>query len=383
MKILQATPGYPPLIGGVENSVHEVVKRLRALGHEVIVVTSDEPPVGSEITNHIYRVPVLLKMKGEWGDIPFCPTIFELLRKLDIDIAHTYTPRKFFAESLAIFRMLSRKKFPFIVSVRLINKSLPPFLCAISDVYRKSVERLMFKSAKKVVVQTEANKDILMKECGVRANKIEIIPNGVDTEMFNPSFVNGEHFRQKCRINEEKVVLFVGRLTSQKGLEYLMEAMPLVTREIPNVKLVIAGEGPLKNFLTELCRKLKISSNVIFLGSLLHDDMPRLFAISDVFVLPSLSESFPNALLEAMAMKKAVVVTKVGVAPEILKNRDTGVLIEPGKSDELAREIVQILSNDDLAKHIGKKARKLVQVKFSWDRVVEQTLMLYEKVLSN
>jgi len=191
-------------------------------------------------------------LQGSWGDLIFCPSILSALRKIPFEIVHTHTPRKLFAEFVAFHKLLSRSKFPYVVSVRLLNTSLTPLLDAFSNIYRKTVEKTLFKQAEKVVVQTKANKTFLVKDCGIEAEKIEIIPNAVDTSLFDPNLFDPYQIRKKHNVNGGKIVLFAGRLTTQKGLEYLLRAIPLIRKEIPHVKLLIIGTGPQERSLKDL-----------------------------------------------------------------------------------------------------------------------------------
>lgn len=383
MRILQLSPVYPPEIGGVQNSVYEVTERMRSLGHQVTVITVRGDSAKRETKDYsldgVRRIPAFLLTKGDWGEIKFSPTILRELSKVDFDIAHVHTPRKLFAESLTFYRLIAKRKFPFVVSVRLINMSLPPFLRAINSIYRNTIESLVFRSAARVVVQSKAYKSFLMNACRLDENKFVMIPNGVDTTFFNPSPESRKN-QQGVFDSNKKVILFVGRLVSQKGLEFLLRALRGIGKQEPKIRLVVVGEGPLRSHFVKRAKNLQISSKVRFLGAVPHKEMPKIYSESDIFVMPSLSESFPNVLLEAMAMKKPIVSTRVGVAPEILKDRETALLVSPREVLELERAILRLLSNEPLALSLGENARKLAE-NYSWDSVVTKTLSMYEDIL--
>jgi len=188
--------------------------------------------------------------------------------------------------------------------------------------------------------------------------------------------------KTKLGIEDKKTVLFAGRLTEQKGVQYLLHAIPKIRRVVADVKFLIVGDGPIEDFLRSEAKRLGVDSDVIFLGRITHDLMPEFYSMADVFVLPSLSESFPNTMLEAMAMEKPAVMTRVGVAPEILENYETAVLVQPAEPEELADALVDLLSNETLSRKLGRSACELVHREYSWDHVVDQTLDLYEEVLS-
>jgi glycosyltransferase involved in cell wall biosynthesis len=380
MKILQVTPGYPPNLGGVENSVYELVQRLRKLNHDVGVVTAGISSVG--VKDNVWRLPVTLKFGRDWGDLLMCASLMKTLREIPFDVIHAHTPRKLFAENVALFKLLSRRKFPYIVSIRLLNTSLTGFWNGLLNVYQQSIERFVLKYATYVVVQTQENKDFCIKKFGIPSEKIEIIPNGINLNFFNPNDISTVDVRQKYNVEDKKVILFAGRLTGQKGVPYLLRAVQTVIKTIPNVVLLIAGDGPEIQLFRRLTLALGLRQNVVFLGKIKHEEMPELYSIANVFVLPSLSESFPNSMLEAMAMRNPMVITRVGVVPEILENYRTAILVEPADSSELANAIVELLTDTALAEKLGSRARDLVCKKFTWEPVVEQTLNLYEAALN-
>jgi len=379
MRILQVTSGYPPILGGVEYSVFELVRRLRRLDHDVRVVTAGLTEIG--LRDGVWRLPTL-KIERSWGDVLFCPSILTALRKTPFDVVHAHTPRKLFAEAVAFYRLLSKKKFPYIVSVRLINTSLTGFPAALANAYHSTIERAVLQNAKYVIVQTKANKQYAIHNYGISPEKIEILPNAVDTELYDPSRFRREETRRKYSVEDNRVALFVGRLTTQKGLTYLLHAIPLVKRALPDVKFLVVGEGPEEEPLKREAARLGISSHIVFVGKVSHESIAEIYSIADVFVLPSLSESFSNVMLEAMAMQCPSIITKVGVASEILEDHKTAVLIEPRESEELASKIVELLTDRALANDLGFEARELVRKNYSWESIVKQSLSLYEKAIN-
>lgn len=379
MRILQVTSGFPPELGGVESSVYELVRRLRVLNHEVRVITGGITEIG--LKDGVWRLPTL-HIERSWGDLCFCPSILNALRKTPFDVVHAHTPRKLFAEAVAFYKLLSKRKFPYIVSIRLVNTSLPGFTAALANVYQNTVGRAVLQRAKYVVVQTKANRQHLAQNYRIDPEKIEILPNAVDTEFFDPSSFRATEIKKKYSVEDNRVVLFAGRLTTQKGLNYLLGAIPSIIKALPDVKLFIVGEGPEEVTLKREAARLGVSSNIVFIGKVSHEEMPELYSVADVFVSPSLSESFSNVMLEAMAMQNPLVITKVGVAPEILEDYKTALLIQPADSRTLASKIIELLMNPALSRSLGRKAREFVRREYSWELVVNRSLRLYEKALN-
>lgn len=380
MRVLEVTSGYPPVPGGVENSVYELVTRLRALNHDVRVITAGVTSRGLE--DRVWRLPIALKVEKSWGDIFFCPSILRAIDKTPFELVHAHTPRKLFAEAVSLYKLLSRRKFPYIVSIRLLNASLPGFARGFATVYQKLVEQNVFRNAKYVIVQTKANRQFIIEKCGVEPDRIHIVPNAVDIRVFDPDSIDAQEIRRKHGLEEGKIVLFVGRLTGQKGLTDLLHAIPSIERIVPSVRFLIAGSGPQEELLKREAAMMQTRSRVVFIGNVKHEKIHELYSVADVFVLPSLSESFPNAMLEAMAMRNPVVTTRVGVAPEILENRETGLLIKPGDAVGLAEAITELLTDQNLSRKIGQKALELVRANYSWEKIVDQTLILYKAALN-
>jgi glycosyltransferase involved in cell wall biosynthesis len=178
----------------------------------------------------------------------------------------------------------------------------------------------------------------------------------------------------------DRVILAVGRLHRQKGYDYLIRALATVKREIPTVKLLIAGEGEEKNNLKNLVKSLDLSKEVILAG--LCREVEKLFNFTKLFVLPSLWEGMPNAVLEAMAAAKPVVATRVGGVPELVIDGETGILVPPEDPESLARAIVKLLRHTAQANSMGNAGRERVQEHFSVTEMVTKTDRLYQELLN-
>ncbi|MEA3485992.1 MAG: glycosyltransferase family 4 protein, partial [Candidatus Aerophobetes bacterium] len=172
--------------------------------------------------------------------------------------------------------------------------------------------------------------------------KIKVVPNGVNTDQFEP--VNKEKQRrwiENCfdvDLSSDLNIINVGRLSREKGLRYLIESLRYLDK---NTKLFIVGDGSEKNNLKRLVEKLDLENNVIFMGKLTHDELPKILNAMDVFVLPAISmEGFSNSMLEAMACGLPVVTTPIGAGPEVIKE-EIGVVVEPKNPKKLADGIIK------------------------------------------
>ncbi|EMR74202.1 glycosyltransferase [Thaumarchaeota archaeon SCGC AB-539-E09] len=203
----------------------------------------------------------------------------------------------------------------------------------------------------------------------------------MDSEVFNSDRYDQELLKKRYGLEGRKIVLFVGRLTAQKGLDHLISAIPPIQMAIPESIFLIVGDGPLMNMLRDKSHTMGIENSIKFLGQVEHMNLPELYAMSDMFILPSLSESFPNTMLEAMAMKKPMVISRVGVAPEILRHFKDAILIEPANKDEIMKSIGAILTDAVLSKKLSRNAHELVIREFSWEKVIDKTLEIYRDSL--
>jgi len=222
-------------------------------------------------------------------------------------------------------------------------------------------------------------------DCGFAEARIEIIPNGVDTNRYVPLSHKAKlSMREKLGLPiDEKLVIFVGRLHPVKGLDTLLYAWQKVSQsiEIDRARLLIVGEGPEEPFLRQLVSQLGLEATTLFLGR--RDNVVKYLQSTDVLVLPSLSEGLPNALLEAMACGLAAVATNVGGSNDVINNLENGVLIHPRDPKALSDALLTLLNDKKLADRLGQEARKTIEERYSLDQVVNQYMRLYQSLVSD
>ena len=244
----------------------------------------------------------------------------------------------------------------------------------------KSLQRKVLKNCDICTVNSEATKNEVIKRFPEYKNKIRVIPMGVDTKLFSPRNVKSE-FKQ---YSHQKIILFVGRLNEQKGIEYLIKAISLVNKQIKNAKLLIIGYGEYKNEMGKLADSLNLS-NVEFLGSIPHRKLIDYYNLADVFVLPAVTSKIGTegqglVLLEAMACGTAVIGTDTGGIKFIVKNNENGLLARERDENDLAENIVKVLSNNKLKQKLSKNGIKFVKDNYSWDIIVKTFDRLYNEL---
>ena len=211
---------------------------------------------------------------------------------------------------------------------------------------------------------------------GIKTQMIETVYNGIDTARFDPA-TSGVKLRQELAIENDFVVLYVGRLAWNKGLQYLVESMRVVRREIPNSKLLICGRGRLEPQLREQVESSGLEKVTVFLGMVPDEMLPQYYACSDVVVAPSIFEPFGLVPLEAMSMRKPVVACSVGGIPEAVQDGRTGLLVPPRDSAAIAGAVVSLANDLALAQSLGLNGRRLVEERFTLREMALKTRRCY------
>jgi glycosyltransferase involved in cell wall biosynthesis len=225
-------------------------------------------------------------------------------------------------------------------------------------------QQLAYRAAHAVVANSGAARAQLERE-QVPADRLRLIPNGLDPAGFRPA-------APRAAIRE---IVTVANLRPEKGHDTLLAAAPRILASHPDVTFTFAGGGPRRDALETLTRALSLTDRVRFLGEC--RDVPSVLAGADLFVLPSRSEAFPNAVLEAMAAGLPVVATDVGGIPEIVRNGENGVLVRPDDADALADAVIGLMNRPTHAAALGRAARADVERHYTLDRMVEAFEHLY------
>ncbi|MFH0910884.1 MAG: glycosyltransferase family 4 protein [Planctomycetota bacterium] len=217
------------------------------------------------------------------------------------------------------------------------------------------------------------------RAAGLDLDRVRLVPDGVDTARFRPGLV-GSAVRAEAGIPPgAPVAVSVGRLEPVKGHRYLLEATALLSRTHPDLCLVAAGDGTLREELKAQAAALGIADRVRFLG--VRRDIPAVLAAGDVYVLPSVgSEGSSRATLEAMAMAKPVVASAVGMLPDIVREGETGFLVPPGSPEALAERLGRLLDNPEARLAFGRRARAWVEEEFDERLFARRIRKLYEEV---
>jgi len=201
----------------------------------------------------------------------------------------------------------------------------------------------------------------------------EIIPMGVSITKYSKERTSGD-IRRRFKV-KDKLLLFVGRITEKKGVEYLIRAMPDVLKAFPHTKLLIVGEGDLRDQLQRLSFQLHLQDAISFTGSIPHEELPSYFASADIFIGPSIvaesgdTEGLGVVFLEALAAGCAVVASNVGGISDVIIHEKTGLLVEQKNPNQIAQAIIRLIEDDNLRKRLIENGQQHVENNFDWDKI--------------
>jgi glycosyltransferase involved in cell wall biosynthesis len=403
---------YPPqLVGGLGTYAEYITREYVDLGHDVSVFTLNN---GGLKTREIMRGvevhrPQIADASNIWpffvvDDLKKWGTNLKLFN--DIFIYNILSATKF------INGLIKKEKYNFdIVCVHdwlgsiagLVIKNetkIPVVFHTHSTEWGRSsgqgsevvshLENAMAENSDKIITVSYAMKEDLSKH-GWQSSKISVVWNGVDAKRYDPSNVpqqDIDQIRKKYDIPTDwNMLLFVGRLAWVKGVRNLLQAMPMVLKEFPNTKLVILGRGEEQGDIEETADRMNIKDNIVYRFDFVSEQERILYyAASDVCVFPSTYEPFGIVSLEAMAMEKPVVVGArgvVGFKEQIVNGGpdQNGVHVNGEDPADIAWGIMQTLRDPVKAKNWGENGRRRVLEYFTWQKVAEQTIKIYESLL--
>lgn len=362
MKVLQVLPELN--VGGVETGTVDLAKWLVNNGHEAVVV-SDGGRLVKQLENcgiKHYQVPI--GKKSIFSIVPSVKTLIGIIKKEDVDIVH------------------ARSRIPALIAFFAARAAKKVFITTAHGYYRKHVLSGVMGWGKFVIVASNVMARHMMENFKVPFDRIRLVPRGVDLSRYPFD----AEITKKTGVNSA-VIGMIGRITPLKGHTYFLKAAASVSRTIPYLKVIIVGDVPkgkerYKEELKLLTRRLGIANNVEFAGH--SDDVGRILKGLDALVLASVvPEGFGRVVIEAQAMGVPVVATRVGGVVDIIEDGSNGVLVYPKDSASLADGIQKVLRDRQLAQRLATQARKIVEEKFTLEKMCRDTLKIYEEALNS
>ncbi|MDD5465756.1 MAG: glycosyltransferase family 4 protein [Candidatus Omnitrophica bacterium] len=350
-------------VGGVTSYLYTLSGGLKQRGHNIYLASS-----GGELTEKfiglgVKHIRVPLRTKNEISPkIIF--SYFKLkkeAKKFNLDLVHSNS-----RTTQVLGNLLSR-------SLNIAHV----FTC--HGFFKPKLSRLLFPYWGQAVIAISSEvKEHLIADLKVNAKIISVINNGIDTDNFG-DFSARDALRKDLGINDVLLAGIVARLSDVKGHIYLIRAMRKVIEIFPTAKLLIIGEGKMKNALNKEVDALAIKENVLFIPE--AGNTRGMLSAMDVFVMPSLQEGLGLALMEAMAQGLAVIGSSVGGIKTLIRNEVNGLLVGPADVEGLARAIIRLFRDRKLARNLGENARKFIIENFSKEKMVAATEGVYKKCL--
>jgi starch synthase len=246
-------------------------------------------------------------------------------------------------------------------------------------------EKLLWSTADRLLAVSQALRNDLVDSCGLDSNRIRIVYNGVDTEVFHPKPAPTSPLPLASL--DKKIILYVGHFGLRKGLFFLIRAMKKVKKEVPDSHLICIGGVPkwlgkvdYWGILRNEVSLNDVEDSVTILDRVKQRELADYYVAARVFALPSYYESFPKAIVEAMACGLPVVATSSGGIPELVDDGVTGTLVPFGSVESLAKALVETLSDESHSRAMGLRGRQKVERMFTWKAVSERVKSAYEEL---
>lgn len=371
MRLLFVTQDFPPDVGGIQTYCWELAPRLaEKVDHFDLVAPSrpDDTHTDAALAFPVHRLPIrpdLLVLRA----LPF---IVRRARRQEIDVAFHVQ----WQTALASYLSRLATGFPRRVAVTLHGKdtvfnpfSVPPLASAYEYLRRTAIG-----NADQVLPVSRFLAD-RARTLGARDEQITVVHNATNPNVFYPDY--DEALANEVGVQDRPVVISTGRLVRKKGFDTAIRAIRRVKEDIPDVLLLIAGEGPQEEALRTLVTTLDLNENIRFLGNVEQETLRKYYSLADVFLMagrrePGDVEGFGLVYLEANACGTPVVGARVGGVPDAVWHEETGLLVPPDDPEATANALRRLLSNPDLAERLGARGRERVRTEANWDHVADR-----------
>lgn len=387
MKILMLTWEYPPrIVGGIARVVHDLSHKLVKDGHEVTVVTYKEGDA-LEFENDkgvkVYRVQNYMIHPNNFTDW-IMQLNFSLTAKATqiineqgaFDCIHAH-------DWLVAYSAKTLKdafQIPIVSTIHATESGRNSGIHDDIQRYINDTEWLLTFESTEVIVNSNYMKCELQRLFGLPFEKINVIPNGINLNNFT-GIERDYDFRRKYAMDNEKIILYIGRLVYEKGIQHLISAMPKIIEGYNDTKLIIGGKGGMYDELKEQAKALGIENKVYFTGYLNSKEVQKMYKCADVAVFPSTYEPFGIVALEAMLAGVPTVVSDIGGLNEIVEHGVNGMKSYAGNGNSIADSVLSLLYNHQLCNNITKNAKNKVKQEFNWNKISEETHYVYEKAI--
>lgn len=362
--------------GGGERTFLQLIEQLPREKYNIYIATTPVRAFSEILTKkNIAYFPLDLTKRFSWKTLK---TLLRIISENNIDIVHSQGGRVDFYTRLASKILRSK--------IKVVNTIAMPVEGYDAGFLKKAVycfiDRFFERYVDRFIVVSKSLQTVLESNHKIPGEKIALVYNGIELDKYQDETSEESSCKLKKEFDIDKNVSLVGaigRIVWQKGFEYLVEAVPAILKECPEVRFVVIGDGPLKKELVEKSRKLKIKDKIIFTG--FRTDIKEALASIDILVMPSLKEGFPMVTLEAMAMAKPIIAADIDGIREQIEHQGNGLLVSPENPLILARAVISLLNNREEAMKLGMTAKKTVEDYFSVDKMARETESVYRDLL--
>ena len=380
---------FPPSGGGEATYVSGLANGLTKMGHEVTLLTPHDPHVGA--SDRAFRIvpigPGRPPLRGAGFLSEVGAKVSSLARGGQVDVVHV-------AFDYPTFFVRLDRTVPCVATVHHLHKvealSMLPFqanalqkgILLLKGSILTSLEGSLVRQCSAVIAVSRFTAESVRRHLAVKAGRISLVQNGIDASEFEDG--NPERFRREFPRLGEKIVLFVGRLERSKGLDYLIPAFASVNSRVEGATLAIVGSGS-ESYVNELkarARAVGVGDRVFFTGRISQRLLVDAYAASSLVVLPSLMEGFGLTVLQSMAAGKPCVATRVGAIPEIVRDGESGLLVNPADPRELGDAIARVLLDPGLATALGRKGKETVRSDYTLETMVRRTVEVYKGLMA-
>ena len=387
MKILMLTWEYPPrVVGGIARVVHDLSRTLLKDGHDVTVVTykdGDAPYFEDDKGVKVYRVDNYMINPNNFIDW-IMQLNFNLIAKANeiiaeqgnFDVIHAHD----WLVAYAAKTLKNSYNIPIVATIHATEAGRNSGIHDETQRYINDTEWMLTYEASEVIVNSNYMKNELQRLFGLPYEKINVVPNGVNLNLFN-GVERDYTFRRRFAMDNEKIILFMGRLVYEKGVQHLISAMPKILNGYHDSKLVICGKGGMLDELQAQVNAMGIANKVYFAGYMNGKDVQKMYKAADISVFPSTYEPFGIVALEAMLSENPVVVSDIGGLNEIVQHRETGMKSYCGNPNSIADSILELLYDHKLCADITKKAKNKVRNEYNWSKIAQDTHFTYQKAI--
>ena len=387
MKILMLTWEYPPrVVGGIARVVYDLSRTLLKDGHDVTVVTyreGDAPYFEDDKGVKVYRVDNYMINPNNFIDW-IMQLNFNLVAKANeiiakegnFDVIHAHD----WLVTYAAKTLKNSYNIPIVATIHATESGRNSGIHDETQRYINDTEWMLTYEASEVIVNSNYMKNELQRLFGLPYEKINVVPNGVNLNLFN-GIERDYNFRRRYAMDNEKIILFMGRLVYEKGVQHLIAAMPKILNGYHDSKLIICGKGGMLDELKAEANALGLGQKVYFAGYMNGKDVQRMYKAADIAVFPSTYEPFGIVALEAMLSENPVVVSDVGGLNEIVQHRENGMKSYAGNPNSIADSILELLYDHKLCADITKKAKNKVRNEYNWSKIAQDTHFAYQKAI--